>query len=226
MTKSGFVDLLIGGIFISSICVLVFAVVQMIRTDLQMEQQLQEWERRNLSSHTGEQRPVERLLVEPLLVHKKEESADIKEETSASQASQLVEYAFEKGDLIGKLIIPSLNRELPILHGTDEQQLAKGVGHYIGSALPGESNHAILAGHRETVFRGLGELELGEQIQIETMAGLFTYQLETKQIVDADDRTVIVASAEPRLTLITCYPFDFVGSAPKRYILSGKQLEE
>lgn len=130
-----------------------------------------------------------------------------------------------RGELIGKLIIPSLDKEWPVIHGTDNKQLAQGVGHYIGSALPGEHDHAVLAGHRETVFRKLGEVAIGDHIQVETMAGLFTYEVESQYIVESDDRSVIVPSDEPLLTLITCYPFNYVGAAPQRYILTGKLIE-
>jgi sortase A len=130
-----------------------------------------------------------------------------------------------KGDVFGKIIIPRLNKELPIIHGTDQRELAKGVGHYIGSVFPGEPDNAVLAGHRDTVFRGLGQVKIGDLIYVETTAGNFTYEIVKQRIVNQDDRSVIVPFDKPVLTLVTCYPFDFVGPAPDRYILIGELVK-
>lgn len=131
----------------------------------------------------------------------------------------------EPGKVIGKMMIPTIDKELPIVHGTESKHLKKGVGHYIGTALPGEHQHSVLAGHRDTVFRGLEKMQIGDRFEVETLAGLFTYEVEQLEIVDSDDRTVIVPRDEPILTLITCYPFYYVGNAPQRYIVTGKLVE-
>lgn len=235
MAKHSLAKVVIKGIFIISVIVLLVATVQLYRSHAQINRSLQEWE--NIKATSGaETPPVEdQLQVETLIVQENKVLDQAVQESHAEfhvdgEKEKQVDGQQEdypiKGEIIGKLIIPALNRELPIIHGTESKQLAQGVGHYIGSALPGESNHTVLAGHRETVFLGLGQLELGEQIHIETKRGLFTYQLESQQIVDADDRTIIVSTSEPILTLITCYPFDYVGAAPQRYILSGKLIED
>jgi sortase A len=127
-----------------------------------------------------------------------------------------------KGDVFGKISIPKLKQEFPILHGSDQKELAKGVGHFIGSVLPGEPDNTVLAGHRDTVFRKLGQIEMGDLINIETSAGKFTYRITKQRIVDQDDRTVIVPYDHAVLTLVTCYPFDYIGAAPQRYILIGE----
>jgi sortase A len=132
----------------------------------------------------------------------------------------------KKGEVFGKIIIPKLNKEFPILQGTDEQELAKGVGHYIGSVLPGESDNTVLAGHRDTFFRKLGELGKGDHIIIETTGGTFTYEIYKQRIVDQNDRTVIVPYSEPVLSLVTCYPFEYIGLAPERFILIGKLIND
>lgn len=235
VAKHSLAKVVIKGIFIISVIVLLVATVQLYRSHAQINRSLQEWE--NIKATSGaETPPVEdQLQVETLIVQENKVLDQAVQESNAEfhvdgEKEKQVDGQQEdypiKGEIIGKLIIPALNRELPIIHGTESKQLAQGVGHYIGSALPGESNHTVLAGHRETVFLGLGQLELGEQIHIETKRGLFTYQLESQQIVDADDRTIIVSTSEPILTLITCYPFDYVGAAPQRYILSGKLIED
>ncbi|WP_240689215.1 class D sortase [Ammoniphilus sp. YIM 78166] len=128
----------------------------------------------------------------------------------------------KQGELIGKVEIPKLKESFPLIEGTGNKELAKGVGHYIGSVLPGESDNAVIAGHRDTVFRRLGEVEVGDVINVQTVAGTFSYHVIEQRIVDKEDRTVIVPHSEAILTVVTCYPFDYVGAAPNRYILTAK----
>ncbi|WP_407071824.1 class D sortase [Pueribacillus theae] len=131
----------------------------------------------------------------------------------------------EKGDVIGDLKIPKLDAVLPIYHGTDEDELEKGVGHFAGSVLPGEKDNSVLSGHRDTVFRKLGDVGKGDLLVVSTSAGEFTYKIRKVKIVDADDRTIIVPKPRATLTVTTCYPFDFIGSAPERYILIADLIE-
>lgn len=128
--------------------------------------------------------------------------------------------SIEIGETIGILYIPKLDRELPIVEGTDEDELAQGVGHYRDSGLPGENRQILLSGHRDTVFRQFGELEHGDEFHIQMEHGTFVYVIHDHEIVPADDRTVIDPTREEEyLTVSTCYPFNFVGSAPDRYVL-------
>lgn len=130
-----------------------------------------------------------------------------------------------EGDLIGSLIIPALKQEMAIIHGADEEELEKGVGHFAQSVLPGENNNAVLSGHRDTIFRQLGNLKLGDKFVTVTSAGRFTYEIIKGQIVDKDDKTIIVPTDQAVLTVTTCYPFRYVGNAPKRYILTAVLVE-
>lgn len=125
----------------------------------------------------------------------------------------------ETGEVIGELYIPKLKTKLPIFHGTNEDELEKGVGHFAGSVLPGENDNSVLSGHRDTVFRKLGQVGEGDLLIVRTSAGEFTYKVNKVRIVDEDDRTVIVPKPRATLTVSTCYPFDYIGSAPERYIL-------
>lgn len=135
-------------------------------------------------------------------------------------------FAPQTGDTAGILYIPRLDAELPIVEGTDEDDLAKGVGHYKGTAYPGQNDQIVLSGHRDTVFRSMGELELGDHLTVKLPYGDFTYEIVDTKIVDADDRTIISPTApEEVLTLTTCYPFSFVGSAPDRYIITALPIE-
>ncbi|VEF49686.1 sortase family protein [Bacillus freudenreichii] len=131
----------------------------------------------------------------------------------------------EEGEIIGDLIIPKLDAKLPIYHGTDEDELEKGVGHYAGSVLPGEKDNSVLSGHRDTVFRRLGEVGKGDTLIVTTAKGEFTYKIRKVRIVDADDRTVIVPKPRATLTVTTCYPFRYIGDAPERYILVGDLID-
>jgi len=127
-----------------------------------------------------------------------------------------------EGDVIGSLSIPVLNKELPIIQGTGENELKKGVGHFIQSVLPGEKDNCVLSGHRDTVFAKLGELKIGDKLIVQTSAGIFTYEVGETKIVDKDDRTVIVPTDSAVLTLTTCYPFNVFDLAPQeRYILTA-----
>ncbi|WP_053360617.1 class D sortase [Bacillus sp. FJAT-27251] len=131
----------------------------------------------------------------------------------------------KQGEEFGVLSIPKISAELPIFHGTDEDELEKGVGHFAGSVLPGEKDNSVLSGHRDTVFRKLGEVGKGDLLVVTTSAGEFTYKVKKVRIVDADDRTVIVPKPRATLTVTTCYPFNFIGDAPDRYILIADLVE-
>ncbi|MFG6495363.1 class D sortase [Fictibacillus sp. UD] len=136
-----------------------------------------------------------------------------------SAKTELYENRPKEGENIGDLYIPKLKAELPIFHGTNEDELEKGVGHFADSVLPGEKDNSVLSGHRDTVFRKLGEVKKGDLLVVTTDAGEFTYKVKQVRIVDKDDRTVIVPKPRATLTVSTCYPFNFVGAAPERYVL-------
>lgn len=126
-----------------------------------------------------------------------------------------------EGDNIGSLTIPSLKRKLPILQGTGVKELKKGVGHFTQSVLPGEEDNCVFSGHRDTVFRQLDNLMIGDPLIVQTSAGTFTYEVDDTRIVHKDDKTVIVPTDHAILTMTTCYPFNALGNAPNRYIVSA-----
>ncbi|ANB58218.1 sortase family protein [Anoxybacillus sp. B7M1] len=146
-------------------------------------------------------------------------TADAKPAVSAKAAHVVYRHPPKTGEQMGELLIPKLNAALPIYHGTNEDELEKGVGHYAGSVLPGEPDNCVLAGHRDTVFRRLGDVGKGDILIVKTEAGEFTYKVRKVRIVDANDRTVIVPKPKATLTVSTCYPFHYIGAAPKRYVL-------
>ncbi|MFD1738603.1 class D sortase [Bacillus salitolerans] len=122
--------------------------------------------------------------------------------------------------VLGILSLPSLAANLPIVAGIDEDALDVGVGHYPGTALPTENDQIVLSGHRDTVFRRLGDLDIGEEVILQLEEGKFSYKITKTKIVDKDDRTIIIPTyPTEELVLITCYPFHMIGNAPKRYIV-------
>ncbi|MEH7254118.1 class D sortase [Neobacillus niacini] len=129
------------------------------------------------------------------------------------------------GDTVGLLTIPKIKAELAIVEGTDPNDLKKGVGHYKGSYFPAENGQIVLSGHRDTVFRRLGELKTGDIFEIQMANGKFKYELTETKIVDKDDRSIItLQNTKEELIVITCYPFRFVGDAPERYIIYAKPI--
>nr|WP_081798054.1 class D sortase [Neobacillus dielmonensis] len=127
------------------------------------------------------------------------------------------------GDTVGLLVIPKLKSELAIIEGTDPDDLAKGVGHYKGSYFPGDNGQIVLSGHRDTVFRHLGELKIGDTFQVKMPNGNFTYEITDTKIVKSNDTSIItLQNQKEELIVTTCYPFRYVGNAPKRYIIYAK----
>jgi sortase A len=122
---------------------------------------------------------------------------------------------------IGILRIPKIHVEVPILEGTDDLTLNRGVGHVAGTANPGENGNVAIAGHRDGFFRGLKDIALGDQIEIVTLQRSLTYTIDRITIVERTDLSVLQPRPRASLTLITCYPFYFIGSAPQRYIVQA-----
>ena len=129
------------------------------------------------------------------------------------------------GEVIGIITIPKLSETYPIVQGTDDKSLKHGVGHFVNSVMPGAKDNTVLAGHRDTVFSKIGKLKLGDLIIIKTSSGTFNYSVTRTRIVLANDKTVIVPTPTATLTLSTCYPFYYIGSAPDRYIVSAKLVK-
>ncbi|MEB1808117.1 MAG: class D sortase [Bacillaceae bacterium] len=149
-----------------------------------------------------------------------------KKETEEEVQRTIDDFDPQMGDTVGILSIPAIDAELPIVEGTDEDELEKGVGHYKGTAWPTENDQIVLSGHRDTVFRRMGELEIGDQFIIKLPYGEFAYEIESTKIVDADDRTIIGSTAPDEVLVVTtCYPFSYVGSAPDRYIIYAKPID-
>jgi sortase A len=143
----------------------------------------------------------------------------------APQPTQSKFTPIKLGEIIGVISIPKLAETYPIVQGTDDKDLKLGVGHYVDSVMPGVKDNSVLSGHRDSVFSKLGQLKKGDLVIVRTSSGTFTYQVRKSWIVLANDRTVIVPTPTATLTLTTCYPFFYIGSAPKRFIVSADLVQ-
>jgi len=128
--------------------------------------------------------------------------------------------------VIGRLEIPRLNLAVMVREGADEGTLSRAVGHIPGTALPGNVGNVGLAGHRDTFFRALRNIRADDTIELETTAGMYRYVVKATRIVTPRDVSVLQASGGETLTLVTCYPFYYVGSAPKRFIVHAALLQK
>ena len=125
----------------------------------------------------------------------------------------------QETSLVGRIDISRVGISAMVLEGDDARTLARGVGHIPGTALPGWSGNVGLAGHRDTFFRALHDIRLGDDILVTTLQDSYRYRVVSSEIVSPDETRILDASALPSLTLVTCYPFHFIGSAPKRFIV-------
>jgi sortase A len=121
--------------------------------------------------------------------------------------------------LLGRLEIPRLGVSAIVRAGSDARTLSLAIGHIGGTALPGEPGNVGLAAHRDTFFRRLGEIQDDDEVRLVTPEGTFTYRVEATRIVEPRDVWVLAPTTQPALTLVTCYPFRYIGSAPQRFIV-------
>ncbi len=142
--------------------------------------------------------------------------------SSEPQSNDQLTY-YSTGENIGQLSIPELNKTYDTFWGTDDATLHQGVGMYVSewTTTPDEKGHTVLSGHRDTVFSELGELVIGDQLIVEFDGIQYVYEINDTWITDAEDRTVIVKKDEATLTVTTCYPFQYLGAAPDRYIIQS-----
>jgi sortase A len=123
------------------------------------------------------------------------------------------------------LRIARIHLVVPVLEGTSDVTLNRGVGHIEETAMPGTGGNSGIAGHRDGFFRGLKDVGLGDAIELETLHGKQIYRIERAWIVNPEDVSVLDPTPEESITLVTCYPFYFVGSAPQRYIVRAVRAE-
>jgi sortase A len=130
--------------------------------------------------------------------------------------------ATEPGDPLGKISIPRIGISAIIQEGIDERTLRLAVGHFPESPTPGKAGTVALAGHRDTFFRGLARVRLNDLIQIESTGRTYKYKVIRTYVVKASDLNVLRSSSQSDLTLITCFPFRYIGPAPERFIVQSR----
>lgn len=128
------------------------------------------------------------------------------------------------GAVIGRLAIDRIGLSAMVLDGGDADTLNMAVGHVAGTPLPGEPGNVVLAGHRDTFFHPLRKISRNDTITIATVRGTHRYRVESIRIVDAEDTAVLQPSSKPTLTLVTCYPFSYIGPAPERFVVQAREL--
>jgi sortase A len=128
------------------------------------------------------------------------------------------------GTVVGKLTAPRLGLSATVLEGSDAGTLAKGAGHIEETPLPGEPGNVGIAGHRDTIFRALRRTKIGDEYDLRTASGVFRYRVARTMIVRPEDVSVLDATPHPTLTLVTCWPFTFIGHAPKRFIVQAEEI--
>lgn len=124
---------------------------------------------------------------------------------------------------IGRMRIPRLGISVMVVEGVDSSELELGAGHVPGTALPGQPGNVAVAGHRDTFFRKLRDLRQNDTIEITTLSGTYDYSVGSMEIVDPSDTDVLRPTDDPELTLVTCFPFTYIGPAPRRFIVRAHQ---
>jgi len=124
------------------------------------------------------------------------------------------------------LSIPKIRLEVPVLDGTDDLTLNRGVGRIIGTARPGQGGNLGIAGHRDGFFRGLKDVAVGDVLELEMVKERKTYKVDQIRIVQPTDTEVLQDRGVPSVTLVTCYPFYFIGNAPQRYIVQASLVDD
>ena len=132
--------------------------------------------------------------------------------------------AIPKTGSIGRLQIPRLGLSVMVVEGVDSSRLELGAGHVPGTALPGQPGNVAIAGHRDTFFRKLRDLRQHDTIEFTTLSGTYDYSVELMEIVGPSDVDVLLPTDEPQLTLVTCFPFSYIGPAPRRFIVQAHQI--
>ena len=138
------------------------------------------------------------------------------------QSPDSEEDAPQYGEALAKLLIPRLDTELYVVEGDGARELRRGPGHLHGSAMPGAAGNCIIAGHRDTHFRVLKDLRKGDDIVLQTRSGQYLYRVKSLKVVSPDNTAPLKNTNDPELHLITCYPFFYVGSAPKRFVVQAQ----
>lgn len=131
--------------------------------------------------------------------------------------------AYQPGERIGEIAIPRLKLAVPVFEGDDDATLKRGAGHVPHTALPGAPGNICIAAHRDKFFRSLRFIKPHDEIVLETSHGEMRFLVNSTSIVKPSDIQVLLPAPNRDLTLVTCYPFYYVGNAPKRFIVHASR---
>lgn len=134
------------------------------------------------------------------------------------------ESTFIEGEILGHIEIPRLGVSAAVLQGTAPRTLSLGVGHIHGTAMPGTSGNSAIAGHRDTFFRVLKNIHEGDEIELKTADTSTHYLVDWARVVPPGDTSVLDSTSDSALTLVTCYPFYFIGASPKRFVVRAHKV--
>ncbi|HIT90606.1 MAG TPA: class D sortase [Candidatus Merdenecus merdavium] len=148
-----------------------------------------------------------------------------KESVIEDELFDIEEYQAKAGEGFGILTIPKLDRSIGIVEGADEDALKKGVGHVESTVFPGQNEQIVLSGHRDGVFRDFGELKKGDIFLVEMPYGEYQYEIRDYRIVDQYDTSIIGQMGEEVLVISTCYPFNYIGLAPERFVFFAYPID-
>jgi sortase A len=141
--------------------------------------------------------------------------------TAAPAAGRAMAPAY--GTAVAKIEVERLGLSTVVFEGTGDDVLSHGAGHLRGSAFPGQAGNVVFAAHRDTFFRALQNLRIGDVVLVESPAGVRRYIVESTRVVQPENTSAFAPSRDSVLTLITCYPFRYIGSAPERFVARCRQ---
>jgi sortase A len=139
-------------------------------------------------------------------------------------AAAKARYVAAPGSLVGMLDVPRLRMSLPVIEGDDDRTLKASVGHLPDTPMPWQPGNSAMAGHRDGLFRPLKRVAIGDEITFRTTSEAIRYRVTATAIVEPDDIGVLAPRPRDALTLITCYPFSFIGPAPQRFIVHAERV--
>jgi sortase A len=145
--------------------------------------------------------------------------------TTGSRTAGPAEGALDEG-VLGRIEIPRIGLSAIVREGDDDATLRKAVGFVPGTARPGEGGNTALAGHRDTFFRPLRRIEVGDRIRLVVPPATYEYRVASLDVVEPTEVSVLASRGEEELTLVTCYPFRWIGPAPDRYIVKATRVEK
>jgi sortase A len=167
---------------------------------------------------------LEKLWFQAMASHTLEVQMALSSTAKASRTAPLNQLLLLRhGDIFGRIEIPRIHVSVIVLEGSDSHMLRIGAGHIPGSGLPGMIGNVAIAAHRDTFFRPLRDIRTNDLITLTTLDGVFRYRVHGTEIVDPADVQVLHRTEDAELTLVTCYPFYYLGSAPKRFIVHARK---